>query len=181
MDINEKIAQSTTKEINHQKARSWFAIYTRPRHEKKVHDQIAEKGIETYLPLRKTRKQWSDRKKWTEEPLFRSYVFLHADPVQRYRAVQSYGAVRVVSFQGKPAVVRDEEIEMIKRILDEFPDAESGPDFAPGDRVEILRGPLAGMQGILQDVHGEKRLLVAIESIRQGIRFNVDARNVKKL
>jgi transcription antitermination factor NusG len=181
MDLKENITPSKEKAIDHAKPRSWFAIYTRPRHEKKVHDQIAEKGIETYLPLRKIRKQWSDRKKWTEEPLFRSYVFFHADAEERYRAVQSYGAVRVVSFQGKPAIVRDEEIERIKRILAEFPDAESGPKLGPGDRVEIMSGPLAGMQGILQDVQGEKRLLVAIESIRQGIRFNVDARNVKKL
>jgi transcription antitermination factor NusG len=160
----------------------WYALYTKARHEKKVDLQLREKKIESYLPMRRTLKQWSDRKKWIEEPLFRSYVFVRGEAAERYRAVQCVGVVRLVTFKGQLAVVRDEEIDMIRRILAEIRDPESCPvEFAVGDLVEISTGPLAGIRGRLEEVRGEKRFVVSVASISQGIRFAVEGWNLKKI
>ncbi|MFH1941488.1 MAG: UpxY family transcription antiterminator [bacterium] len=157
----------------------WYALYTRSRHEKKVERQLSDKGIDSYLPMRKVLRRWSDRKKWVEEPLFGCYVFIHADAMKRYQAVQTYGSVRIVHFNGQPAVVRDEEIDNIRRILSEVPSAESCPAVSVGDAVEIIRGPLTGFQGTLEEIRHEKRFVVSIPSIRQALRFNIDGMDVR--
>lgn len=157
----------------------WYALSVRSRHEKKVDRQLQDKGIESYLPLRKIRREWSDRKKWVEEPLFRCYVFIHTDERNRLRALQAYGVVRIVSFNGKPAVVRDDEIASIRRILRTAPSVETCPPVSVGDVVEIMSGPLMGLRGRLEGIRNERRLVVSIDSIRQALRFNVDGADVK--
>ncbi|MBN2028712.1 UpxY family transcription antiterminator [bacterium] len=157
----------------------WYALYTRSRYEKKVNDQLKDKGIESYLPLRNVLRKWSDRKKWIEEPLFRCYVFVHVDPVTRFQALQTYGCVRYVTFNSKPAIVRDEEIENIRRILRESPDVEPCTGLSRGDIVEIVCGPLSGLRGRLEAIHNQRRLIVSIESIHQALRLNVDGLDVK--
>lgn len=160
---------------------AWFAIYTRPRHEKRVEDQLRRKGIESYLPLCQRLHRWSDRKKLVEVPLFSGYVFFHGDGRVRHNAVRSYGAVRIVTFDGRPAVVRDEEIENIKRILREFPSVEACPDVVVGDRVEIIGGPLTGLAGRIEEVRGERRFVVSIPSVHQALRFNIEGTEVRTL
>lgn len=151
----------------------WYALYTRPRHERRVDQQLREKEIVSFLPMRKILKQWSDRKKWIEEPLFRCYLFIHADPSDRLRALQTYGIVRMVSFQGKPAVVQDKEIDIIQRIIDEDPGVEALSRFTIGDQVEVVSGPLRGLKGQLESIQNERRLIVTIPSIQQSLRFNI--------
>jgi transcription antitermination factor NusG len=159
----------------------WTALYTRSRHEKKVEFQLRERRIECYLPLRRVLKRWSDRRTWVEEPLFRSYLFIRGNPEERYRAVQCAGVVRPVTFLGRLALVRDEEIGMIRRILADAADPEAcPPSLAVGDWVEIETGPLAGLRGRLEHVAGDRRLIVSVPSIQQGIRFNVEGWNVRK-
>ncbi|MCB0292804.1 MAG: antitermination protein NusG, partial [Calditrichaeota bacterium] len=80
---------------------SWYALYTRPRHEKKVFDQLQEKRIEAFLPLTKELRQWKDRRRWVETPLFTGYVFINIDLRFRLEALQTYGVVRLVSFGGE--------------------------------------------------------------------------------
>jgi len=159
----------------------WYALYTRPRHEKKVARQLTDKGIESYLPMRKVLRQWSDRKKWIEEPLFGCYLFIHVNPGERLPALQTHGTVRLISFRGEPTVVPDREIETIRRILRENPVVETGPVAAVGDMVEIVLGPLTGLQGRLEAVQGGHRFIVSIDSIGQSVRFNVDKHDVKVL
>jgi transcriptional antiterminator RfaH len=160
----------------------WVALYTRSRHEKKVETQLIEKKLAVYVPMKRVLKHWSDRKKWVEEPLFRSYVFVRGNGQERYRAVQSIGVVRLVTFNGQLAFVRDEEIEMIRRILADAPDTEAcAVSYAVGDTVEIETGPLAGLKGKLEEIRGETRFLVSIASISQGIHFNVDKWNIRKI
>jgi transcriptional antiterminator RfaH len=159
----------------------WQALYTKARHEKQVDAQLEEKKIESYLPLVRTLKKWSDRRKWVSEPLFRGYVFFRGGPEDRYRAVQCAGVVRVVSFRGQVATVRDEEIGWIRRILAETADPEAcAIDFAVGDQVEIATGPLAGIRGRLEESRGTGRFVVSIPSIAQGIRFHVEGWNLKR-
>jgi transcription antitermination factor NusG len=157
----------------------WYALYTRSRHEKKVDWQLQDKGIESYLPLQRVLHHWSDRKKWVEEPLFRCYVFIHIDPRDWVRALQTYGAVRIVKFNSKPAIVRDEEIEVIKRILRDEPSVDVCSSVSIGDIVEIIRGPLAGLCGRLIEVQGDRRFIINIDSIHQALRFNVDGADVR--
>lgn len=117
-----------------------------------------------------------------EEPLFRGYVFIQGGSVERYNAVQCAGVVRLVTFSGKLAVVRDEEIDMIRRVLSESSNPEACPVlFSVGDTVEIESGPLAGLRGRLEEIRGERRFVVSIPSIAQGIRFNVEKWNLRKI
>jgi len=156
----------------------WYALYTRSRYEKKVDTLLRQKDIEVYLPLRKVLRQWSDRKKWIEEPLFRCYVFVHVNEKDRIRALETDGVVRMVGFQGKPAVVRDEEIENIRRILKEIPCVESCSILNVGEWVKVIRGPLMGLVGRLEEIRGGHRFVIAIDSIGQALRFNVEAGDV---
>ena len=94
-------------------ALKWYAVYTRSRFEKKAAERLAEQGIEAYVPLQRVMRQWSDRRKPVLEPAFRSYVFVRINHLHYYKVLDTPGIVRYVFFDGKPAVVRDEEIETL--------------------------------------------------------------------
>lgn len=158
---------------------NWYALYTKPRYEKKVDFLLRGKNVESYLPLRKMLKQWSDRKKWVEEPLFRSYVFIHVNPKDQHRALYTDGVLKLVSFGNGPTRIREEEIDAVKRILSEDIPVEVCCPVSIGDMVEIARGPLMGIQGRLEEIRGSKRLVIAIDSIKQALRFSVDLADIK--
>jgi transcription antitermination factor NusG len=105
------VAMETSKE------KKWFAIYTKPRWEKKVNNRLLEKGIESWCPVQKKESQWSDRKKIIEDPLFKSYVFVHITDDERVAVLTTNGALQFVQHLKKPAVIRDEEIELIRSYL----------------------------------------------------------------
>ena len=157
---------------------NWYALYVRARHEKKVEQQLQRIHVQTYLPLRRVLRQWSDRKKWIDQPLFSSYIFIQTDEKGRYNALRTFGAVKIISFNGKPAVVQKSEIENIKNILRENPSAESCPILSAGDRVLVIRGPLTGLQGNLLEIKNKHRLVVAIDSIKQAMCFDVDISDI---
>ncbi|MCK5145761.1 UpxY family transcription antiterminator [bacterium] len=161
--------------------RHWFALYTRPRHEFKVSDQLRQKDIEFYLPIQRVLKQWSDRRKWINEPLFRSYIFINSDAKERYRAVQATGALCVVHIHGQPIKVPHSEIERIQRVLKAVPEVEAVDYFSRGDPVEIIRGPLMGLRGLFLETAGAARLVIRLEAVQQGIRFSVSRSDVKAL
>lgn len=163
------------------KEKQWYALYTRFRHEKQVEGQLRQKGIETYLPMRKILRKWSDRKKWIMEPLFKCYIFIYSDTEERFEAVHSHGAVRIISFGGKPAIVNEREINYIRNILSEFPDAEPCINIPIGSRVRIYRGHLAGLEGILTESRNKNRMIVFLDSISQGVYFNVDIHDIRKI
>lgn len=162
------------------KQNKWYALYTKPRHEKIAEAAIQLKGIETYLPLNRVLRQWSDRKKWIEEPLFKGYVFVNGDNSECYKAIQSRGVMCMVSFSGRPAIVRDEEIFLLRNILREKADVEQVPHIQPGELVEICRGPLTGLSGVLQEYRGTSKIVLTFPSIQQHVRFCVDLGDVKK-
>jgi len=99
--------------------KKWYAIYTKPRWEKKVDRLIKEKGIESWCPTQKLERQWSDRKKIIEDPLFRSYVFVHIGIAQKLEVLIVDGVLNFVHYLGKPAVIKDDEIQLIKKYLNE--------------------------------------------------------------
>src|SRR5580693_7123569 len=100
--------------------RKWYVVYTKPRWEKKVYRLFEERRIEAYCPLNRVRKKWSDRVKWVEEPLFKSYVFVNVveEELTEIRLVN--GVVNFVYWLGKPAVVKEKEIEVIRKFLNEY-------------------------------------------------------------
>jgi transcription antitermination factor NusG len=126
----------------------WYAIYTRPRWEKKVNTLLLEKSIESYCPLNKVRRKWSDRIKLIEEPLFKSYVFVKIEENQRTNVRMTSGVVNFVYWNGKPAVIKEKEIQTIKRFLDEYQNVEVVKmDFEPEDRVRVVSGSMMDQEG----------------------------------
>src|SRR5271170_7100148 len=99
---------------------NWFVLYTKPRWEKKVYTLLTGNNIEAYCPLNRVRKKWSDRVKWVEEPLFKSYLFVRIAEEEQTAVKMANGVVNFVYWLGKPAVVRDEEITIIRKFLDEY-------------------------------------------------------------
>lgn len=154
--------------------KKWYALYTKSRWEKRVYEDLQSKGIETYLPLLKTLKQWSDRKKWVEEPLFRSYIFVKITNKKYDATLKTDGVVRFITFQGKAVPIPPQQIEAVKAYLDEddriFPDET---DYQPGDMVEVVRGPMRGLTGMLVEVKGKQRVLVEIENIGKHLIINI--------
>ena len=159
---------------------AWYAIYTRPRWEKKVHESLVEKEIEAFLPLRKTLRQWSDRKKWVEVPLFSGYIFVNVNKKQYYDAINVNGAVRYISFRGEPAEVPEKQITAIKLYLEQMPDEEKElENLTPGDEVEIIAGPLKGLSGILHSNTNKNKVGIHIDSVGQIIKVEVSRNKLK--
>ncbi len=145
--------------------RKWLAIYSRPRWEKKVNQLLVEKGFESYCPLNKVRRKWSDRMKIVEEPLFKSYVFVKVCDVDRTAVRMTSGVVNFVYWEGKPAVIKEKEINIIKRFLNEYENVEVQPmNVQVHQRVKITTGPLMDHEGEVLSVQ-RKTVKVAIDSL----------------
>jgi transcription antitermination factor NusG len=157
--------------------RNWLVIYTTPRAEKKVNERLRERGIETYLPLYKTIRQWSDRKKKVELPLFNSYIFVCVSESERIKVLQTDGVVRFLYFLGKPAVVRDKEIEAIRLFLHETEGLKIKVEV--GQKVEIASGPMEGIYGEVIRI-GKDKLLLRIEELAMSLVAEVDRGMVKQ-
>ena len=164
------------------KTERWYALYTKSRNEKMVATILKEKGIEVYLPLLKTLKQWSDRKKWVEEPLFRSYLFVRILDRNYLEVLQTDGVVRFITFRQERIPVPDQQIEAVKAYLNE--DSQINLEefnYQPGDRVEVVRGPMQGLLGVLIMIKGKQRVLVEIESIGQSLIINLPKSILKQV
>lgn len=146
----------------------WYALYTQSRAEKKVVERLQGAGLEAYLPLRKVLKQWSDRKKWVEEPLLRSYVLvrLHND-AEYTRALQIKGASWFVYFEGRPALLQERQVLLLRRLCEGFLPLEVLPEegIKPGEEREILYGPMAGQSCEVVEVQGKERAMVRLEAM----------------
>ena len=152
-----------------EEAKQWFAVYTKPRTEKKVNGILTLKGIESWCPLQKVERQWSDRKKIIEEPLFKSYVFVHISEEEKLRVLQTDGVLNFVHFLGKPAIIRTAEIDLIKSYLfDSTSTISTGSiqDFKENDKVTISQGVFMDNTGTIMRT-GKKRVYVKLESLGQ--------------
>jgi len=159
--------------------KQWYVVYTNPRGEKKAELRLQEKGIETFLPLQEVVKQWSDRKKKIQVPLFNSYLFVHIDLKKEHLSVlQTYGVVRFVRDLGAPAVVRDAEIEAVRYLLQNYIEL-SAESLEPGQQVEVKSGSFQGQQGMIREVRNGY-LVLELESIGQRLRAKMPYDRVKK-
>ena len=143
----------------------WFALYTKPRWEKKVNQLWTDKGVECYCPLNKVKRKWSDRTKTVEEPLFKSYVFVKVSEEERTKVRLTNGVVNFVYWNGKPAVVREKEIQTIKLFLDEHENVQVRPmDLTAQQRVLITSGTFMDRTATVLDVR-KKEVKVSIDSL----------------
>jgi transcription antitermination factor NusG len=143
----------------------WYAIYTRPRWEKKVNGLLLQKNIESYCPLNKVRRKWSDRIKTIEEPLFKSYVFVKIADDERTSVRMTNGVVNFVYWNGKPAIIKEKEIQTIKRFLDEYENVEVVKmEFEPDERVRVIAGPMMDQEGKIIEVKN-KTVKLCIDSL----------------
>jgi transcription antitermination factor NusG len=161
--------------------KKWHAVYTKPRWEKKVNALLLAKGIVTYCPLNRVAKKWSDRIKMIEEPLFKSYVFVQINPSEHSRVRMINGVLNYVYWNGKPAVIRDAEIDTIKKFMNEYEEVESRPiTLYPKQRVRIDTGLLMEHEGIVQKVMHNK-VEVVIQSLGYVLIAKVAKKNVQPL
>lgn len=153
------------QKVNGQLNRKWYAIYTRPRWEKKVNSLLVEKGVESYCPLNKVRRKWSDRLKIVEEPLFKSYVFVKISDGEKTEVRMTDGVINFVYWDKKPAIIKEKEIQTIRRFLDEHENIHVYPkELKLNDRVRITAGTLMDQEGKVLDVR-HKVVKVAIDSL----------------
>ncbi|KQB41527.1 UpxY family transcription antiterminator [Flavobacterium aquidurense] len=133
--------------------KNWYVVYTKPKWEKKVAERLNEIGIECYCPLITQIKEWSDRKKKIEVPLFNSYVFVYLEDVDRNSVFQIPGVVRYLFWLGKPAIVRDEEINIIKTSL-KSPNISdiSVSSIQVGDRIKLEKGVFSNQDAVVQEI-----------------------------
>lgn len=145
--------------------KKWYAVYTRPRWEKKVYALFQERGITAYCPLNTIRKKWSDRYKIVHEPLFKSYVFVQIEENEQAKVRTVGGVVNFVYWNGKPAIIKEEEIGTIKRFLNEYEHVEAEPvQLLPNQRVKIMSGVLMDEEGVV--VHSDKnKVQIVLESL----------------
>lgn len=152
-------------DFNINKIMNWYVVYTKPKWEKKVSERLNQIGIECYCPLTIQIKVWSDRKKKVEVPLFNSYVFVQLSDANRNSVFQVAGAVRYLFWLGKPAIVKEEEINIIKKSLTDLNVSEiSVTAFQVGDRIKLESGVFSNQDAIVQEVSKTHYILV-LESL----------------
>lgn len=163
------------------KANQWYAVYTRPRWEKKVANLLNKKKIENFCPLNKVVRQWADRKKTVYEPLFASYVFVHADEKEMLRIRQTDGILNFVYWLGKPAVIHEEEIESIKNLLNNYCNVGVEKiNVNINDHVKIVHGPLMSREGKVLEVMNNS-IKVYLPSLGFALVAHVQRAHVEKI
>ena len=161
--------------------KKWIAVYTKPRHEKTVENELLKKGFEVYLPILKERRKWSDRKKWVELPLFRSYIFVKTEIKKSLFVLQTMGVVKVIKFGGEIAVIQNDSIQAIKLMIEGGYMPEAIDYFVKGETVEVKSGPLKGLIGEVIRVDNSDRLLVRVDAIQHSISVQIDRGFLKSL
>jgi transcriptional antiterminator RfaH len=153
----------------------WFAAYTHSRAEKKVALELKKQGIEHFLPLMRTLKQWSDRKKKVEEPLIRSYIFVRITEKEYQPVLQTTGVVTIVHFSGKPVPIPDWQINNLKILMGtEVPVDVEEREFIAGEEVLITRGNLAGLRGVILHIKGQHKLVISIHALHYHLTIDID-------
>lgn len=148
----------------------WYIWYTRPRAEKKIQERLRQKEIDVFLPLSKALRQWSDRKKWIEEPLFSGYIFTRITPKQIDHVAQTEGILTWLRSEGKPAFLQDRQVEEIRQLLSHHTSPEISQErLLPGEPIHIIHGPLAGLSGEIVHYRGNKKLMVRIEQLGKAL------------
>lgn len=162
----------------------WHALYVRSRCEKKVLAQLEDMGIQAYLPMISTVKQWSDRRKKMQEPLFKSYVFVFSNDKQYIPILNVYGVVKFVCFEKEAVVVPENQILAIKKFVREYENGEeykmhNDEELKVGQMVRIINGPMKGLTGRLHTIRNKRHLIVHIDVVGQSIPVHIPRAKVE--
>jgi transcription antitermination factor NusG len=157
----------------------WWAIYTRHQHEKTVADMLSAKNIEVFLPLYETVRRWKDRSKKLTLPLFPGYVFVRGVPERRLPIVTTPGVFMILSKGERFAIIPEEEIEAIRRAVEGPFRTEPHPFLKCGERVRVIRGSLAGLEGVLVRKKNFYRLVLSIDMLAQSVCVEIDASDIE--
>jgi len=160
--------------------KNWYAIYVRPRAEKKVAAGLAEAGIEHFLPLRRTLRRWSDRKKWVDLPLIPGYCFVLLHRKNLVSALRVTHVLSVVRFNGEPAIIPDMQIEFLRRMLNqsEINYKLTSQMPKPGQKVEIIAGPFIGLMAEMVKAKNKTKIYLRLEQIGSAISIEIPADQV---
>jgi transcription antitermination factor NusG len=160
----------------------WYAIYTKSRHEKVVAEELWQREIEVFLPLRNVVSRWKDRRKEVQFPLFPGYLFVRTD-IQRRRLdiLKVPSVVRIIGFNNEPAPVDALQIEAVKTLVFSKLPYDPFPEMVVGDRVRVRRGPLRGLDGYLIEKKSRFRFVITVDLIQQAVSCEIDAADVEKL
>jgi transcription antitermination factor NusG len=153
----------------------WYALYTYPRHEKVVVDQLAAKQLDSFLPTLKSVREWVDRRVSIETPLFPTYVFARMCLKDRARALSIRSVIRILSFNGIPAPVDEAEMEAVRLCIDREARLTRHPFLAVGERVRVRRGLFQGLEGIVVRCSNSCKLVVTVGLIQQSVALDIDA------
>jgi transcription antitermination factor NusG len=163
----------------------WFACYTRARHEKQVEVLLQQRGFESYLPLIPRVRQWRDRKKLVQFPLFPSYVFGRFALKQLHSILTTPGVSTVVRANGHPAPIPEHDIENVQRfalaIIETGIEPDPRPFLVEGQWVKVIDGPFEGVEGVVIEERGRKRVLIGVEAVGQGFEIDIDTRLLKPI
>jgi len=159
----------------------WFAAYTVAHHEKRVARQLADRAIPHYLPLYQSVRQWKDRKMRLDLPLFPGYVFVQIALRDRLKVIQLPSLVQLVGFGGQPAALPESDVAVIRVCLERIARIEPHPVISAGQRVRIVRGAFAGMEGIMTRIKGTSRLVLSVSLIMRAVAIEVDDIDVEPI
>ena len=158
----------------------WHAVYVKSRAEKKAQFELQQLEIETFLPLQRKLRQWSDRKKWVEMPLISGYLFVRASRKEYDQVLQSNYIVSYVRFEGKAAIVPDNQIEYLKLMLtqDDAVIEITREKLKPGQFIEVISGPFIGLKGRLQKLRGKSKVAVELEQLGYSALVEIQSEDI---
>jgi transcription antitermination factor NusG len=159
----------------------WFALQVRTKHELGIADSLRGRGYDLFVPLYRRRKVWSDRIKVVDAPLFPGYLFCRLNIHHRLPVLMTPGVIQVVGYKHRPTPVDEAEIDAIQTMAMSGISSQPWPFLQAGDRVQIERGPLRGLEGILVEVRGTHRLILSVTLVQRSVAVEIDSAFVKSL
>jgi len=159
----------------------WIAVYTKPRHEKAVRKQFEDNEIESYLPMVRQKHRWSDRMKWVEVPIFKSYIFVRIELKENLRVLQTQGVHNIVKFQNKVALIPEIQIQNLRAMIEGGFNPFPTDYFFVGDQVEVMGGPLRGLVGIVARNDAPNKLIIKIDAIQHAVAVKIEQKYLKPM
>lgn len=171
------------EKIDHQLSYNWYAVCIKSRAEKKAEAELQFKKIECFLPLQRKLRQWSDRKKWVEMPLIPGYLFVRTSNKDHNKVMQSNYIVSYVRFEGKSAIIPCNQIEYLKLMLkqDEAEIEITRENFEPGQLIEVIAGPLIGLQGKLVSINGKNKLAIELLQLGYSALIEISPKDISSI
>lgn len=152
----------------------WFALQVKARYENIIATGLVGKGYECFLPTYKKRRRWTDRIRESDQPLFPGYLFCRLDPLHRFPILVTPGVISIVGVGKVPVPVDEKEIDAIQTALSSHAESQPWPYLQEGQKVKVEYGPLTGLEGIVLDIRGQKKLLLSLTLLQRSVAIQLD-------